>query len=169
MKIHPKMKEMLDGQIGMEGYASSYYLSMASWCESAGYEGAARFYYAQSDEERQHMLTIVRHLNKIGATAKIPKTEQPPGTFESLEDTFKKSLGSEQAVTASFVKMVESAQENRDYGTFAFLQWFVTEQVEEETKFEAILQKFDLIGRDRLALIEIDKILGGMADSEAAA
>lgn len=169
MKISSKMKEMLNDQIGMEGYASSYYLSMATWCESTGYEGAAQFFYAQSDEERQHMLKIVRHLNRIGASATIPKIKQPPAKFESLEDICKTALGNEVVVTAAFAKMVECAQEERDHTTFTFLQWFVEEQIQEETTFESILQKFELIGRDRLALVEIDRIMGTMAAATDAA
>ena len=163
MKMSAKMKKMLNDQIGMEGYASSYYLSMASWCDTVGYEGTASFFYAQSYEERQHMLKIVLHLNSIGAAVTIPAIKQPPKDYKSLEDLCKAALGNEQAVTVAFARMAEYAQKEGDYSTFAFLQWYVNEQVQEETVLETILQKFELVGRDKLALVEIDRIIGSMA------
>ena len=163
MKISAKMKKALNDQIGLEANASSSYLAMASWCEVTGYEGAASYFYAQSDEERTHMLKVVHYLNDMGAPATIPATKAPATTYKSLETMIKTALKSEQTVTASIHKMVEIAQKEKDHSTYAFLEWFVNEQVQEETKFETILQKFDLIGRDKLAINEIDKLLAAQA------
>ena len=156
------MTKALNDQITMESFASNYYLSMASWCADTGYEGAATFFYQHGDEERQHMLKIVHYLNGIGVQAVIPQVKQPPKTFNSLESICKTALGNEQAVTRSINKIVELAQKEKDHSTFVFFQWFVNEQIEEEKLFETILQKFVLIGRDKLAINEIDKALGGM-------
>ena len=160
MRISKKMSKALNDQVGLEGYASSYYLAMASWCEITGYEGAATYFYNQSDEERQHMLKIIKFLNGLGIPAIVPAIKQPPSTFRSLEGICKTALKNEQTVTAAINKMVELAQKEKDHSTFTFLQWFVNEQIHEEQKFETILQKFDLLGRDKLAIHEIDKILG---------
>ena len=162
MKISKKMTKALTDQIAMEAYASNYYLSMASWCEITGYEGGSKFFYAHSDEERQHMLKIVNYLNGIGVPAVVPAVKQPPSSFKSLEAICKIALKNEQAVTTSINKMAELAQKEKDHGTFTFLQWFVNEQLEEEQLFETVLQKFDLIGRDKLAIHEIDKELPSM-------
>ncbi|MFB5598345.1 MAG: ferritin, partial [Nitrosopumilaceae archaeon] len=115
-----------------------------------------------SDEERQHMLKIVHYLNEAGVPAVIPAVKQPPAAPKTLEGVFKTALKNEQAVTKSINKMVEMAQKDKDHSTFSFLQWFVNEQIEEEKIFETILQKFDLLGRDKLAVYEIDKTLGSM-------
>lgn len=163
MKISSRMTKSLNEQITMEGYASNYYLSMASWCEITGYEGAAALFYQQADEERQHMIKIIHYLNDLGVNAIIPTIKQPPKSFKSIESICKTALKNEQNVTESIHKMTEMAQKEKDHSTFTFLQWFVNEQVEEEKKFETILQKFELIGRDKLAINEIDKILSGMA------
>ena len=163
MKLSAKMTKALNDQIAMEAFASNYYLSMASWSQITGYEGTASLFYAQSDEERMHMLKIIKFLNDLGVTVVIPAVKQPPKDFKSIEGICKIALKNEQAVTASINKIVELAQKEKDHSTFTFLQWFVDEQVQEETKFETILQKFELIGRDKLALNEIDKILGTMA------
>jgi len=131
VKLSPKMKKALNDQVGLEGLASNSYLAMASWCEVTGYKGAADYFYAQSDEERTHMIKIL----------------------------IKTALKNEQTVTIAIHKMVEITQKEKDHSTYAFLEWFVNEQVQEETKFETLLQKFDLIGRDKIAINEIDKIL----------
>ena len=163
MKLSAKMKKALNDQVGLEANASNNYLAMASWCEITGYEGAASYFYAQSDEERTHMLKVVHYLNDMGAPAIIPSVKSPVASYKSLEAMIKTALKSEQTVTAAIHKMVEIAQKEKDHSTYAFLEWFVNEQVQEETKFETILQKFDLIGRDKLAINEIDKLLAAQA------
>jgi ferritin len=159
MKISPKMKKALNDQVTLEASASNSYLAMASWCEVIGYQGAADYFYVQSDEERTHMLKIVHYLNDMGATASIPATKAPLSSYKSLEGLIKTALKNEQTVTAAIHKMVEITQKEKDHSTYAFLEWFVNEQVQEETKFETILQKFDLLGRDKLGINEIDKFL----------
>ena len=162
MKISGRMSKALNDQIAMEASASNYYLSMASWCELTGYEGSSSFFYQHSDEERQHMLKIVHFLNELGIKAIIPQVKQPPKEFSSLESIFKTALKNEQSVTKSIHKMVELAQKEKDHTSDNFLQWFVAEQAEEEKTFETILQKFNLLGRDKLAIYEIDKSLQNM-------
>ncbi len=160
MKMSTRMKESLNNQIAMEAYASNYYFAMASWCELTGYEGSARMLYLQAGEERFHMQKITQYMNEIGVGATIPAIKQPPSSYTSLESIFKTALKSEQAVTSSFNELVDLAQKDKDHATFTFLQWFVNEQVEEEKTMETILQKFELLGRDKIAVYEIDKIIG---------
>ena len=171
MKISPAMKKALNAQVGMEMYASNYYLSMATWCEATGYEGSARLLYAQADEERMHMLKIVRYLNDVGIGAIIPSVSAPPASFDGLEGVFKTALKNEQDVTASFNKMAATAQKDGDQATLVFLQWFANEQVEEEKLFETILLKFEVLGRDKIGVYEVDKFAGTQmpAAGEAAA
>jgi len=163
MKISPKMKKALNDQTTLESNASNSYLAMASWCEITGYEGSAAFFYVQAEEERMHMLKFIHYLNDMGSSAVIPATKSPTSNFKSLEILLKTALNNEIIVTKAIHKMVEITQKEKDHSTYAFLEWFVNEQVEEEKKFETILQKFDLIGRDKLAINEIDKILNGMS------
>ena len=163
MKISPKMKKALNDQTALEANASNTYLAMASWSEITGYEGSAAFFYVQAEEERQHMLKFIHYLNDMGVSATIPGTKPPSSSFKSLETIIKTALNNEKIVTNAIHKMVEIAQKEKDHSTYAFLEWFVNEQVEEEKKFETILQKFDLIGRDKLAINEIDKILNGIS------
>jgi ferritin len=163
MKISPNTKKGINDQIVLEANAASSYLAMASWCEITGYVGAANFFYTQSEEERIHMLKFIHYLNNIGGSAVIPATKVPTNVFKSLESIIRMALNNEQIVTKSIHNLVEISQKEKDYSTHTFLDWFVNEQVEEERKFETILQKFDLIGRDKLAINEIDKILAGLS------
>ena len=167
MKISTKMTKALNDQITLEGFASNSYLAMASWCDMTGYAGAASYFYAQSDEEKTHMLKIICYLNDIGSIAIIPAIKAPPpaSSYKSLEGIIKSALRNEQVVTAAIHRMVEIAQKENDHSTYAFLEWFVNEQIQEETKFESILQKFDLLGRDKLGINEIDKVLAADAVS----
>jgi ferritin len=95
----------------------------------------------------------------MGNAAIIPAIKAPTASYKSLEGLIKTALKNEQTVTTAIHKMVEITQKEKDHSTYAFLEWFVNEQVQEETKFETLLQKFDLIGRDKIAINEIDKIL----------
>jgi len=167
VKISKNMQKALNNQIALEANASNNYIAMASWCEVTGYEGGASFFYAQSDEERTHMLKIIHYLNNLGISAVIPATKVPVSNFKSLESILKTSLKYEQAVTAAIHKMVEISQKDKDHSTYAFLEWFVNEQVQEETKFETLIQKFELIGRDKIAINEIDKTLAANAVAPA--
>ena len=163
MKISAPLVKALNNQISMEANAANAYLSAASWCEITGYDGSAGFFYAQAEEEHLHMLKFVNFLNGQGVGAIIPAVKQPPKTFKSLEVICKTALTNEQGVTKSINKMVDIAQKDKDHNSFTFLQFFVNEQIEEEQQFENILQKFNLLGRDKLAIYEIDKLLGVMA------
>ena len=167
MKISTTLTKALNNQITLEANAVSSYLSAASWCEVIGYDGAAKFFYNQAEEEHQHMLKFVHFLNGQGVRAIIPGPKQPPKTFKSIEGICKTALSNEQLVTKSINKMVDIANKDKDHNTFTFLQFFVNEQIEEEQQFENILQKFNLLGRDKLAIYEIDKLLSDMAVTAA--
>ena len=163
MKISDDVTQALNDQIALEAEAAQYYLATASWCETAGYDGGAAYFYAQSDEERMHMIKIIKFLNSLGASAKISAVSSPEIAHKSLEDALKASLQNEQTVTEAIHNALALAHKKTDYSVLGLLEWFAEEQVEEETKFEAVLQKFDVIGRDGLAVAEIDKILASQA------
>ena len=105
------------------------------------------------------MLKIIQYLNDLKIHTVIPSIEKPKQNMKSLEQVFKTSLANEQKVTKSIDKIINTAQNENDHRTSNFLEWFVHEQIEEEDLFESLLQKFDVIGRDKLALHEIDKLL----------
>jgi ferritin len=168
MKISEEISKLLHEQIAIEANASNYYLSVASWCKVNGYDGAACFFRGHSSEERQHMLKIIQYLNELRIHATIPQIAAPPQDMQSLEQVCRAALESEKNVTKSIDRIINTAQKENDHRTSTFLEWFVKEQIEEEDLFESVLQKFDVIGRDKLALHEIDKILDNLKDAKNA-
>lgn len=151
------MENALNEQIGLEGYASFLYLSMASWCEREGLEGCARFLYRQSDEERMHMLRIFRYINEVDGHAVSPSIAQPSLEFDSVQALFKQVYEHEQKVTRAINTLVALSYEEKDHTTLSFLQWYVNEQREEEALMRGILDRIRLIGDGPRSLYYIDK------------
>lgn len=162
MRISSKTAKAINDQIAYEASATQAYVAIGSWCERTGYDGSAMFFFEQATEENTHMLKFVHYLNNAGAEAIIPATEKPQGNFDSIESTFRAGLKSEQKVTKLINNLVEFVEREKDRATYSFLQWFVNEQIEEETLFETILQKFEIIGRDKLAIYQIDQSLASI-------
>jgi ferritin len=162
MRISTELAKAINDQISYEASGTHAYVAIASWCERTGYTGSAAFFFEQAAEENTHMLKFVHYLNNAGAEAIIPATEKPRSNFDSLESTFQAGLKSEQTVTKLINNLVEIAEREKDRATYSFLQWFVNEQIEEESLFETILQKFELLGRDKLAIYQIDQSLASI-------
>jgi ferritin len=150
----------LNKQIEMEGKSSAYYLSMASWCDMMGYANAARHLYAHSEEERQHMLKLFHYINEAGGHAIQPTIEGMQHHFNSLRDVFELILEHEIQVTKSINKIVDHCFDVKDFATFSFMQWYVTEQREEETLARRAVELFELIGEAGVGLWTIDQELG---------
>ena len=162
MRISSKITKAINDQIAYEASSIYAYLAIGSWCERTGYDGSAVFFFEQANEEHLHMLKFIHYLNNAGAEAIIPATDKPQGKFDKLESTFQAGLRSEQTVTKLINNLVGIAEREKDRATYSFLQWFVSEQIEEETLFHTILQKFDLLGRDKLAVYQIDQSLASV-------
>lgn len=161
--LSKKIETALNGQIESEAMSSQLYLSMASWAEKQGYSGSAKFLYAHSDEERQHMLKLFRYINERNGHAIVPALKQPPKTFSSLNEVFGQILKHEITVSAEINKLVDICLSEKDYTTNNFLQWYVSEQVEEERLAKHIVDRLNLIGGDKGGLYLFDKELEGLA------
>ena len=162
MRVSKEMATAINDQISYEASSANAYTAIGSWCERTGYDGSAAFFFEQAAEENGHMLKFIHYLNGVEAEAIIPAIEKPPSSFESLESIFQFGLKSEQTVTRAIYDLVDMAEKEKDRSTYSFLQWFITEQIEEETLFHTILQKFDLLGRDKLAVYQIDQSLASV-------
>lgn len=156
----------LNKQIAMEATASDEYLAMAAWCERARLTGCAKFFYAQSDEERGHMLKIFHYLTTAGAVAVVPARKVVPNTFRAITQVFALSYKQECTVTQSIYTLIDLCTKKKDYATLQLLQWFVTEQQEEERTFSAILDMIKLVGTEGHGLYLFDKEVGNRASSE---
>ena len=158
--ISSKIEAALNRQIDLEGFSSMYYLCMASWCEVKGYNGIAQFLFHHSDEERMHMLKLFRYINDRGGHAIVPGLESPPKDFQSIQEIFEIVHSHEVKVSNEINALVELCMQEKDYTTHNFLQWYVTEQIEEESLARNILDKLKLIGEDKGGMYLFDRDLG---------
>jgi ferritin len=155
-----EVEKQLNDQIVMEGKSSASYLSMASWCETEGYANASNFLYTHSDEERGHMLKLFSYINQAGGHALQPEITNIKHKFSSLREVFEDVLEHEIRVTKSIHEIVDHCLGTKDFSTFSYLQWFVTEQREEESLARRILEIFNIIGEDGVGLWTIDQEIG---------
>jgi ferritin len=157
--MNKRVEIALNDQIVKEASSSQFYLAMASWAEGNGLNGTAKFMYSHSDEERFHMLKLVKFVNERGGKAIIPAIEQPPIEFENLKKVFELLLAHEISVTESINELVDICLQEKDYTTHNFVQWYVSEQLEEEALARTILDKLKLIGNDNSGLYMFDRDL----------
>lgn len=157
--ISKKLEVALNEQISLEAQASFQYLAMASWCEQQALNGCAKFFYKQSNEERQHMMKIFHYLNSVNGHAIVPTIDKTQLKFKDVKDVVENALKGEQKVTAAVHKLSELTSTEKDYATYNFVQFYVNEQREEEVLFTQILEKIELIGMDGMGLYYIDKEL----------
>lgn len=167
IRMNPKVEKALNEQILKEEYSSRLYLAMAIWCEVNGFPGAATFLYEHADEERFHMMKLVKFVNDRGGKAQLKKVDSPPGDFESLLDIFTQIMDHEVYITESINNLYGVTMEEKDYTTGNFLQWYINEQIEEESLFNTVLDKIKLAGGDKSGQFHIDKELETMAGNEA--
>ena len=150
--------DALNNQIKLEAASSQAYLSMAVWTEiQPGLDGVSEFFFQQSDEERVHMLKLIRFVNERGGFAAVPALEQPMVTFPSLKKLFDEYLKHELQVSASINELVDLALKAKDYATHNFLQWYVSEQIEEEKTARVLNDKLEMIGEDKSGLYLFDR------------
>jgi len=155
--LSEKLEKALNNQIHIEAASSQTYLSMASWAEVKGLEGISNFMYKHSDEERMHMLKLVKYVNERGGHAKIVSLKAPKTEFGSFQKLFQELYEHEIQVSHSINELVQVTLEEKDYATHNFLQWYVSEQMEEEALARTILDKINLIGDDKGGLYLFDR------------
>lgn len=166
--MNTKVEAELNKQIQLEASSSHHYLCMASWAENEGFSGVAKFLYTHSDEERMHMLKLVKFVNERGGRAVIPSLPSVEISFNSLHEVFTQLLEHEVAVTNSINEVVHICLGEKDYTTHNFMQWYVAEQLEEEALARNILDKLKMIGTDKGGIYLFDRDLENFqADSVA--
>lgn len=156
--LQKNIQEALNNQVKLEAASSQAYLAMAVWAEiQPGLDGVSEFFFQQSDEERIHMLKLIRFINERGGFAAVPALEQPMVTFPSLKKLFEEYLKHELQVSASINELVDLALKEKDYATHNFLQWYVSEQIEEEKTARVLNDKLEMIGEDKSGLYLFDR------------
>ncbi|MGH9311847.1 MAG: ferritin [Vicinamibacterales bacterium] len=158
--------DAINGQINAELSASYSYLAMSAWCEGRTFTGASRWLRLQSQEEYMHAMKLFDFVLARGGVVQLKAIEQPRGTFASLADVFEKALEQEHEVSRDIDALYELAFREKAFAAVAELQWFLTEQVEEEKTAREIVGKFKLVGSDPASLLDLDRDLGGRVPAE---
>lgn len=156
----------LNEQIKHEFYSSYLYLSIASYFENVPLDGMSAWFRKQSEEEHGHGMKIYNYINDRNMQVNLQAIGQPPSTFESYEQIFQMALEHEQKVTRWIYEIYDLAFREKDHATHVFLQWFITEQVEEEKNANDNLDLIRLIGDNRSALLVLDQEFAKKADSQ---
>ena len=157
------MQEAINEQIRKE-FASAYlYLAMAAHCEAANLPGCAKWLRLQSQEEASHALKLFDHINDRGGRVVLKAIEQPPASFKSPLDIFQQTLAHERKVTEAIHALYALAVKENDYPTQTMLQWFISEQVEEEKRASQIVEHLKMLGDEGPALLMLDRQLAARA------
>jgi ferritin len=160
MMIKQKVLDALNKQLNQELYASYVYLAMSAHFESASLTGFAKWMRAQSVEEYQHAMKIFDFIHQVDGKIELFKIDVPKSSWNSPQQIFQEVYDQEKSVTSSIYDIVDLAIAQRDHATTTFLQWFVNEQVEEESSVLKILDRLNLIGDNKNGLILLDHELG---------
>ena len=158
-----RIEKELNRQVLLEAESSQTYLAMASWAENQGFAGTVDFMYKHSDEERIHMLKLIKFINDRGGRAEIPALPKPVSSYKSVSQMFQSLLEHEVEVTQSINRLVAICLEENDFTTHNFLQWYVSEQIEEEKLAKMIMDKLKLAGNDKGGLYLFDRDIATMS------
>ncbi len=160
MKISKKMQDAINVQMKNEYDNAFLYLSIASWFEQKSLKGFAHWNFVQYQEEQEHALKFYNYLLERQGEAIVDAVAKPQKDWNSVIDVFKDILAKEKETTENIYKLYEIALEEKDYTTQGFLKWYLDEQVEEEDNASTILEKLEMIGDSKSALVLLDKELG---------
>jgi|Deesub1362B_J571_1020462.scaffolds.fasta_scaffold00429_6 ferritin len=157
--LKDRVLKALNKQINAELYSAYLYLSMSAHFEAEGLKGFGNWMRVQAQEELMHAMKIFDYVNDRGGKVKLEKVEAPPSEWKSPLHVFETTCEHEAKVTEMINDLVNLAIEEKDHATYNMLQWFVSEQVEEEASAEEIRKQLEIIGEDKKALLMIDREL----------
>lgn len=161
--MNEKVQKSLNEQLNAELYSSYEYLAMAAYFESENLSGFAKWMSLQSQEEYGHAMKFYNYLLQASGKINLTQIDAPKVGWTSAEDVFKETFKHEQKVTKSIYALVDLAMAEKDHATNIFLQWFVTEQVEEEATALKILDRIKLVADNKSGLLFLDHELGQRA------
>lgn len=161
--ISDKMEKALNGQVNAEMYSAYLYLSMESYFKSLNLNGFANWMRVQTQEEMVHAMKIYEFINERGGRVTLKPIDGPPTKWESPMAVFEAVYAHEQKVTGLINQLVDLAIEEKDHATNTFLQWFVNEQVEEESSADEIVQQLKTMENAPGGMFMLDRELGRRA------
>jgi ferritin len=165
--LTPVMQDSICDQINNELYSSYSYLAMAARCEHEQFTGCAKWLRIQSQEEYGHAMRLLDFLLARNAVVKLKPIAAPDDKFASVANVFEKALEQEMRVTEQIDALYELAFNEKQFAALVELEWFITEQVEEEKTSREIVHKFHLVKDDPASLLDLDRELGGRTTVEA--
>lgn len=154
------VQDAINKQINMELSSSYTYLAMSAYCELNNFIGSSKWMKLQSQEEHSHAMKLYDFMIARGCEVTFTEIPAPPNRFESIPNVFQKALEQEKAVSESINALYEMAHENKAFAALVELQWFITEQVEEEKTVREIVAKFNMLDGDASAMLDLDRELG---------
>ena len=157
--ISKDLQEALIEQLNKEFQSSYIYLGMSAYCSKEGFNGASAWFLIQYQEEVAHGMKFFKYLEDQDVHIKLPELKASKVDYKSLLDVFKKSLAHEQTMTRNLNNLSDLAMKDKDHATYNLLQWYVTEQVEEESTVSEIIDHIKLVGDNGFGLYSIDKEL----------
>ncbi|WP_124640611.1 MULTISPECIES: ferritin [Amniculibacterium] len=157
--ISERIAQAINEQIAKEHFAAYYYLSMSAWFYKNDLDGIANYFRVQHKEEMMHADKMFDYLNDVGGDIILQSVEQPPHEFKNAIEIFERALEHEKLVTKSIFNIMKLANEESDYATVSFLQWFVNEQVEEEANASQMVSKIKMVQDNPSALYLFDQEL----------
>ncbi|MGB4598696.1 MAG: ferritin [Trichlorobacter sp.] len=158
--ISPKMADSLNKHMNLELFSAHLYLSMSSCANEQGLKGAASWFLVQYQEEMIHFMKFYRYLVDQGINVTFTAGKAVPNSYKTLLEMFEKTLVHEQLITSCINELTEQAVKEKDHASQIFLQWFVTEQIEEENNDRDIIAKLKLVGNNGQGVLMIDSELG---------
>ena len=160
MKITKKVLNAINVQVKNEFDNAFLYLSIASWCEDHGFSGFAKWNMAQFREEQEHAMKFYKYVFERQGKVEVKEVEKPKRDWKNLDDVYKDILKREEQTTENIHYLYKVAEGEKDYATMSLLQWYIDEQVEEESNASGILQKLQMAGDSSSALMFIDGEVG---------
>jgi len=157
--VSKALQKALIEQLNKEYYSAYLYLGMSAYCSKEGFNGSSNWFLIQYQEEVAHGMKLFRYLEDQDVEIKLPAINEVPVEYKSLLDVFKKALGHEHKMTQSLNELSDLAMKDKDHATYNLLQWYVTEQVEEESILKGLIDNIKLVGDNGFGLYTIDKEL----------
>ncbi|MBN1885860.1 MAG: ferritin [Candidatus Krumholzibacteriota bacterium] len=158
--IRKKVRDAFNQQIQHEMFSAYLYLSMASYFHEQGFDGMGQWMRVQAMEEMEHAMKFFDHIHERDGKVELLAIEKPENVWASPLDAFKAALKHEQFITGKIEALVTLANAEKDYASKSMLQWFVDEQVEEESNASRNVQLLEMAGKAGHALLMIDRELG---------
>lgn len=160
MKLSQLLENALNEQLHLELSSSYVYMGIAAYFAPTPFSGFAKWMEVQTKEESEHAHKFFKYIIDRGGKVTLKALAEPKNSYASPLAAFQTSLAHEQHVSASISKLYELAQSEKDFPTLSFLQWFLSEQVEEEKNVSEMVAKLEMVGDNRNGIFQVDKLAG---------